>query len=132
MLSLLDKVLLARYTTSMTKIADFLKDIQRQRGFSLRRLARETQISASTLSRWRDGKQTPSPESCRLLADYLSLPAEHILALAGHLSPLHRRDDLPEFREYAGLRYPNELDEDIVAMIEDLIRRRRGRLAQGG
>jgi hypothetical protein len=34
---------------------------------------------------------------------------------------------LPEFREYALHKYPNELDEDMVTMIEDLIERRRAR-----
>ena len=111
----------------MATIGDFIKDITAQRGLSLRGLAREIGINASTVSRWRDGKQVPSPESCKILADYLSASTEHILVLAGHLRPLHKEDKerLPEFREYATRRYPDELDEDIIIMIEDLIRRRR-------
>lgn len=114
----------------MATIVDFIKDITVQRGLSLRGLARETGINVSTLSRWCEGKQVPSPKSCRILADYLSVSTEHILALAGHLKPLHKEDkeNLPEFREYATRRYPNELDEDIITMIEDLIRRKRKRL----
>lgn len=117
----------------MANIADFLQDIQRQRGLSLRGLARESGISVSTLSRWCDGKQTPSPKSCKMLADYLSLSTEHILALAGHLKSLHKEatEALPEFREYAGKKYPEELDEDMIAMIEDLIYRRKMRREQG-
>lgn len=113
----------------MANIADFLQDIQRQRRLSLRGLARESGISASTLSRWCDGKQTPSPKSCKMLAEYLSLSTEHVLALAGHLRPLHKEaiDALPEFREYARKKYSEELDEDMVTMIEDLIYRRRMR-----
>jgi transcriptional regulator with XRE-family HTH domain len=113
----------------MGNIADFLKDIQRRQGISLRHLGRESGISASTLSRWREGKQIPSPKSCKMLAEYLSLPVEHILALAGHLKPLHRDsiEPLPEFREYATQKYPDELDEDMITMIEDLIYRRRQR-----
>lgn len=113
----------------MATIVDFIKDITAQRGLSLRGLSRETGISASTISRWCEGKQVPSPESCRILAEYLSVSTEHVLALAGHLRPLHKEntDYLPEFREYAARRYPDELDEDIIAMIEDLIRRRRRR-----
>ena len=30
---------------------------------------------------------------------------------------------LPEFRDYARLKYPDELDEDLITMIEDLIER---------
>ena len=116
----------------MASIADFLRDIQRQRGISLRGLARESGVSASTLSRWRDGKQIPSPKSCKLLADYLSVSTEHVLALAGHLRPLHKEatEALPEFREYAKLKYPQELDEDVITMLEDLIYRRRVRHEQ--
>ena len=33
--------------------------------------------------------------------------------------------DLPDFREYARKRYPAELDEDMVTMVEDLIQMRR-------
>jgi transcriptional regulator with XRE-family HTH domain len=36
--------------------------------------------------------------------------------------------DLPEFREYARRKYPN-LDEDLITMIEDLIKRQRGQSA---
>jgi len=35
---------------------------------------------------------------------------------------------LPEFREYARQKYPNELDEDLITMIEDLIERGRRKL----
>jgi len=34
---------------------------------------------------------------------------------------------VPEFREYARQKYPNELDEDLITMIEDLIERRRAK-----
>ena len=117
----------------MGNIVDLLADIQRQRGISLRGLGRESGVSASTLSRWRKGKQTPSPRSCKMLAEYLSLPVEHVLALAGHLKPLHRdgANPVPEFREYAEQKYPGELDDDMITMIEDLIYRRRRRREQG-
>lgn len=110
----------------MGSLQEFLQDLQRQRGISLRKMASETGISASTLSRWYEGKQTPSPQSCKMLAQYLLLPIEHVLALAGHLRPLHKTnpDVLPEFREYALKKYPEVLDDDMISMIEDLIRRR--------
>jgi len=38
---------------------------------------------------------------------------------------LSKYDNWPEFREYARKKYPDELDEDIITMIEDLIERRR-------
>ena len=33
--------------------------------------------------------------------------------------------DLPEFREYARKKYGTELDEDLIAMFENLINMRR-------
>jgi len=36
-------------------------------------------------------------------------------------------NNLPEFREYARQKYPTELDEDLITMIEDLIERRRAK-----
>ncbi len=126
-------MILKEIVEHMATIVNFLQDIQRQRGLSLRALARETGISVSTLSRWCDGKQTPSPRSCKMLADYLCLSTEHILALAGHLKPLYNKGGnnvLPEFREYASRKYPEDLDEDMIAMIEDLIYRRRSRREQ--
>ena len=36
-------------------------------------------------------------------------------------------NNLPEFREYALQKHPNELDEDLITMIEDLIERRRAK-----
>jgi len=35
--------------------------------------------------------------------------------------------ELPDFREYLNRKYPQELDDDLVTLIEDLIERRRGR-----
>ena len=40
----------------------------------------------------------------------------------------NRKNDsskLPEFREYAYRKYPNELDENLITMIEDLIEHQR-------
>ena len=47
--------------------------------------------------------------------------------MSGHLPEIAQSpsSDWPEFREYAQVKYPNELDEDIIIMIEDLIERRR-------
>ncbi|GAI21777.1 unnamed protein product, partial [marine sediment metagenome] len=39
--------------------------------------------------------------------------------------PVKSSNKLPEFREYARQKYPNELDEDLITMIEDLIERGR-------
>ncbi len=126
-------MLRARYNLTMQQLARFLHDALRQRNMSLRRFSQEVGISPSTLSRWLSGKQAPSPESCRKMAEALSLPPEQVLAWAGHLIPMRKADanNLPEFREYAQRKYPAELDEDMIVMIEDLIQRRRMRVNEG-
>jgi hypothetical protein len=55
------------------------------------------------------------------------VPVEKVLSLAGHLPRVAEKGarEWPEFREYARKKYPNELDEDLITMIEDLIERRR-------
>ena len=90
-------------------------------------LAAALGISHTTVIRWLMGKHAPDIRSCELLAEYSNTPIEKILRLAGHIPETRVAEvsALPEFREYAHLKYPNELDEDIVVMIEDLIDRRR-------
>lgn len=92
-------------------------------------LAADLGISHATVSRWLLGKDVPSPRSCRRLAEYSGVPVENILSLVGHLPRIAEKTppEWPEFREYAYQKYPDELDEDLVTMIEDLIERRRGR-----
>ncbi|MFA4835104.1 MAG: helix-turn-helix transcriptional regulator [Dehalococcoidia bacterium] len=114
----------------MKHIGSFLEDLMQQRNVSMRRLALDVGVSPSTLSRWLSGKQTPSLQSCQKLAESLVIPVEQVLAWSGHLVAMQKADasTLPEFREYARQKYPSELDEDMITMIEDLIRRRRRRL----
>jgi hypothetical protein len=61
------------------------------------------------------------------LAAYSGVPPEKVLSIAGHLPTIAEKApaEWPEFREYARQMYPNELDEDLITMIEDLIERRR-------
>ena len=57
------------------------------------------------------------------------VPPECVLSIVGHLLPLPETGpaEWAEFREYTKRKYPNELDEDLITLIEDLIERRRGR-----
>ena len=92
-------------------------------------LAADLEVSHATVSRWLSDKDNPNTRSCRRLAEYSGVPLEKVLYLAGHLPRIaeERPPDWPEFREYARQKYPTELDEDLITMIEDLIERRRGR-----
>ena len=91
------------------------------------RLAGELGISHATVSRWLSGMDIPNTRSCQRLAEYSGVPVEKILSIVGHLPRVaeNAAKYWPEFREYAQSKYPAELDDDLIAMIEDLIERRR-------
>ena len=110
-----------------TPIVSFIRDLMRRRHLLPSHLAARLGVSHPTVGRWLAGDDTPSVSSCRKIAEFAGVPAEKVLALAGYLpevatSPVSQ---WPEFREYATLKYPDELDDDVIAMIEDLIERRR-------
>jgi transcriptional regulator with XRE-family HTH domain len=90
-------------------------------------LAADLGISHATVSRWLSTADIPSIKSCRKLAEYSGVPLEKILSIVGHLPGVAETGppEWPEFREYARQMYPDELDEDLITMIEDLIERRR-------
>ena len=112
-----------------TSIALFLNELMAHRRRLPSQLAADLGVSHATVSRWLSGKDTPSTRSCQKLAEYSGWPVEKVLSLAGHLPEIHRGGpaEWPEFGEYARRKYPNELDEDLVTMIEGLIERRRER-----
>jgi len=90
-------------------------------------LAADLGVNHSTIGRWLSGADLPSICSCRRLAEYSGVPLEKILSIVGHLPRISEAtpNNWPEFREYVRRKYPNELDEDLITMIEDLIERRR-------
>jgi len=110
-------------------IVSFLKEVMRRRKRLPSQLAANLGISHATVSRWLSGKDIPSISSCRKLAEYSGVPLEKVLSIAGHLPRVAEAaaSEWPEFREYAHQKYPDELDEDLITMIEDLIERRRAR-----
>jgi len=108
-------------------LVSFLNEVMRRRNRKPSQMAAELGISHATMSRWLSGQDIPNTRSCRRLADYSGVPAEKIFSIAGHLPRVSEDPPVewPEFREYARHKYPNELDEDLITMIEDLIERRR-------
>jgi transcriptional regulator with XRE-family HTH domain len=114
-------------STEEVPIVTFLKEVMRRRRRLPSQLASDLGISHATVSRWLSGEDVPSTRSCRKLAEYSGTPLEKVLAIVGHLPSVAEAGyaDWPEFREYARQKYPDELDEDLITMIEDLIERRR-------
>jgi len=92
-------------------------------------LAAELGVSHATVSRWLSGDDVPGIRSCHKLAECSGVPLPKVLAIAGHLPRIVEQApaEWPEFGEYARRKYPNELDEDLITVIEDLIDRRRKR-----
>jgi transcriptional regulator with XRE-family HTH domain len=109
--------------------AAFLADVMRRRKCRPSQLAAEIGVSHTTVSRWLHGHEVPNIKSCQKLAQYCGVPLEKVLAIVGHLPMVAEGgpSNWPEFRDYARHKYPKELDEDLITMIEDLIESRRGR-----
>jgi len=115
--------------TKEVHFISFLEKLMRRRRRLRCQLAADLGLSHPTIGRWLSGKDIPSVTSCAKLAEYSGEPLEKILSIAGHLPQMAETApaEWPEFRDYAQQKYPNELDEDVITMIEDLIERRRDR-----
>lgn len=86
-------------------IVELGKNLRRKREserLSLRDVAKQTQVSASTLSRIENGTGTPDTPTLARLAQWLSLPFERIVGM-------------PNGGDSAIVYYPRESTPDIVA-----------------
>ena len=121
-------------STNEAPIVSFLKELMRRKKRLPSQMAADLGISHATVSRWLAKKDVPNTRSCRKLAEYSGVPLEKILSIVGHLPQISETGppEWPEFREYARQKYPEELDEDLITMIEDLIERRRGKRYDAG
>ncbi len=114
-------------------IAIFLNEVMRRRKRLPSQLATDLDVSHATVSRWLSGTDTPNVRSCKKLADYSGVSLDKVLSVVGYLPTTSKeRNEWPEFREYARMKYPNELDEDLITTIEELIERKKtkNRIAQ--
>jgi len=115
-------------TVSAESIA-YLQELMRLRGRLPSQFAADLGVSHTSVSRWLSGKDRPSLVSCVKLANYTGVPLQRVLHSVGYLIPLEETtaSELPDFQEYVKRKYPQELDDDLVTLIEDLMERRRGR-----
>jgi transcriptional regulator with XRE-family HTH domain len=116
-------------STQEVPIVSFLREVMRRRKRLPSQLASDLGVSHATIGRWLSGSDTPNTRSCQRLAEYSGASLEKVLSIVGHLPRVAETapPEWPEFREYAQQKYPDELDEDLITMIEDLIERRRSR-----
>lgn len=121
-------------STEEAPIVSFLQDLMSRRKRLPSQLAADLGVSHTTVKRWLSEDDIPNTRSCQKLAEYSGVPVEKILSLTGHLPRIAEAipTKWPEFREYAQRKYPHELDEDLITMIEDLIERRRERRYESG
>ena len=110
-------------------ISSFIKEMMRRYRRLPSQLAADIGVSHTTVSRWLSCKDIPNIKSCQILAKYGGVSIIRVLSMAGYLNQLDHQESSrwPEFREYVTKKYPEELDEDIIIMIEDLIHRKRRR-----
>jgi len=116
-------------STQEVPIVSFLREVMRRRKRLVSQLAADLGVSHATVGRWLSGSDTPNTRSCQRLSEYSGVSLGKVLSIVGHLPKVAETapHEWPEFREYARQKYPDELDEDLVTMIEDLIERRRSR-----
>ena len=116
-------------STEDAPLVSFLKELMRRRKRLPSQLAADLGVSHATVSRWLSSEDVSSTRSCRKLAEYSGVPLQKVLSIVGHLPKIEEEvcHDWPEFRDYARGKYPKELDEDLITMIEDLIERRKRR-----
>ena len=110
-----------------SSIVQFLKNLLLSHKQSISGLAADLGVSHSTVSRWISAKYKPDTRSCLRLAEYSGIPLEKILNATGQLPKKTDIEPLrwPEFREYAEKRYPDMLSEDIITMVEGLIKSKK-------
>ena len=120
--------------TQDSPIVLFLKDVMRRRKRLPSQLAADLGVSHTTVHRWLTGRNVPSTRSCHKLAEYSGVALFKILFLSGHIPEVAEQEPAswPEFREYAKIKYSEELDEDLITMIEDLIEREKEKKYRGG
>ena len=113
-----------------TPLITFLTEIMDQHRCSPSQLATDLGVRYSTVYRWLHNKTLPNISSLRKLAEYTSLSLHTILSRIDYIPsfPHSPPNSLPEFREYAFQKYPAELDDDLVTLIENLIIVRRDRI----
>lgn len=110
-----------------SQLTSFLEDLMRRQRYSVPRLAAEIGVCHPTMYRWLSGVDVPSITSCQKIAVLSGVPPAKILAYSGHLPAPEEAasDSLPAFGDYIRGKYPETLDDDIVAMFEELIEARR-------
>ena len=87
-----------------SELGDAVRRRREQKGMSLRDVAEETEVSASTLSRIENGTGKPDADNIARLAAWLDMPIERVM----HHGPRSAADPKPV------VYYPHESTPEIV------------------
>ncbi len=112
--------------TSQLKLNTRVFKLYKEKYRNITELARAMGISAGYIYKVRQGKRNINQKF--IIGAIKAFPEYNLDALFyvdSEGRPVNISNKLPEFREYTCQKYPNELNEDLIVMIEDLIERRR-------
>jgi transcriptional regulator with XRE-family HTH domain len=104
------------------QLGSYIRELRKQRGCSVRRLADEAGVAPTWLFRVEEGDYlSPAPDRLQRLAEAFAVDFEDLYALAGYDRP----ERLPSFGPYLRSKY-DDLPEDILADVERYFRERTG------
>ena len=93
------------------------------RSLSYNAFAVQLGVSSGSVNHWVHGRRTPSPKSCRQIADVLQVPPDVVLAVAGHRPPdVPLEEGTPESTLVNLIRQIDWLsDERIYRLVRDML-----------
>jgi len=109
---------------NVTELGQYIKRKRESERLSLRAVARQTQVSASTLSRIENGTGVPDTPTLARLAKWLNIPFERVMTGANSKeSPIiyYPQESIPDIVA-AHLRADPNLTPELARALEDLFR----------
>jgi len=114
------------------KMATWLNEEIKQRGWSLRETARRMEVSHTTVVNLANEKIIPSPNLCNKLARVFGVPREHVFRLAGLLPTIVIANDDGRKQEIAEYwPYLHNEDRDTLAILAKTLYERRAEYRVG-
>jgi len=109
---------------NVAELGHYIKRKRETGRLSLRAVAKQTQVSASTLSRIENGTGTPDAQTLARLAKWLNLPLERVIgleAIAETAVVYYPQESLPDIVE-AHLRADMSFTPDTARALSELFR----------
>lgn len=110
-----------------SEIGARLRRLREARGLTQAEMGERLGMSEAGYRHYESGRARLSADQIPEVADALRMSVQDLLVALKLADPGPFGQPLPEFREYAHAKYPYELDDDLIAMIEGLIERKRQR-----